>query len=60
MSMADRITSLRSRHADLEARLHEELNRPFPDHDAIGRLKREKLKLKDELARLTVPAGTAA
>ena len=36
----------------LEARLREEDRRPRPDEAALLRLKREKLRLKDELERL--------
>jgi len=32
----------------------------MPDSDAIGRLKREKLKLKDEISRLAGTTSTAA
>jgi hypothetical protein len=60
MSLEDRIESLRSRHGQLERQLDREAARPHPDYDAIGRWKREKLKLKDEMTRLSSPAATAA
>jgi uncharacterized protein len=42
-------TSLKSRHADLDARIHEEERRPLPDAPLLVRLKKEKLRLKDAL-----------
>jgi uncharacterized protein len=42
-------TSLKSRHADLDARIHAEERRPAPDASLLARLKKQKLRLKDEL-----------
>jgi hypothetical protein len=58
MSVQSRLESLKSRHNDLESRIAEEDHRPKPDEDLVGRLKREKLHLKEEMERLrsTVPA----
>jgi hypothetical protein len=44
------VTALQSKHAGLEARLHEELNRPAPDMVIVQQLKKHKLKLKEEIA----------
>jgi hypothetical protein len=52
MPLDERIEALRSRHAALDTLLQEEHRRPAPDDGAIAKIKREKLKLKDELARL--------
>lgn len=52
MSMQSRIESLQSRHASLETRIFEEDRRPMPDADTLMRLKVEKLRLKEELARI--------
>ncbi len=59
MSLRDRIDSLRSKHASLEQQLEEEIHRPLPSSDEISRLKRSKLKIKDELMRLEM-IGSAA
>jgi len=58
MSLQSRLDSLKARHAELELRITEEDNRPKPDDDLMGRLKREKLHLKEEMERLraAVPA----
>lgn len=52
MPVSERLDSLRLRHAALETKLHDELLRPHPDDMELAKLKREKLKLKDEIARL--------
>ena len=41
--------ALESKHAALHALIDEEEHRPHPDEDLLHRLKKEKLKLKDEL-----------
>jgi hypothetical protein len=56
MTSEDRITSLKARHASLEAALLEENGRPHPDDAQIAELKRQKLKIKDEIAKLNHPA----
>jgi hypothetical protein len=42
---------LESKHQALHALIEEEENRTHPDEDLLARLKKEKLRLKDELAR---------
>jgi uncharacterized protein YdcH (DUF465 family) len=41
---------LESKHAALHALIEEEEHRAHPDEDLLHRLKKEKLKLKDEIA----------
>ncbi|MTJ80186.1 MAG: DUF465 domain-containing protein [Telmatospirillum sp.] len=53
MSLLDRVQSLKAKHAALEAALDEEVHRPLPDDAAIAELKRKKLKIKDELERIS-------
>ncbi len=52
MSVALRIETLRSRHSLVDRELVDENQRPWPSTAAIRRLKREKLRLKDEIERL--------
>ncbi len=52
MSLLDRVESLKSKHAALEAALDEAARRPMPDISSMNELKRKKLKIKDELERL--------
>ena len=42
--------TLSARHAQLDSRIAAEAQRPLPDQLAITRMKREKLRLKEELA----------
>ena len=57
MNVEDRVASLKARHAELEEALTQENARPLPDAATIADLKKRKLRIKDELAKLTVPTG---
>ncbi len=46
------VDELKRKHAVLENKLDEEIQRPHPDQLNISRLKREKLKVKDAIANL--------
>lgn len=48
-----RIASLTAKHRDLETVLESESRRPVPDESMIADLKRQKLRIKDELQRMT-------
>ena len=52
MLSSSHANALETKHASLEARLHEELNRPRPDEAAVQQLKRAKLKIKEELSEI--------
>ena len=52
MSSLQHVESLRAKHADLEHMIEEEEGRPKPDDMLITELKRQKLKIKDEIAAL--------
>jgi hypothetical protein len=52
MSVQDHIEALKAKHKDLETALEQENNRPLPDDALIAQIKRQKLKIKDELASL--------
>ena len=52
MSLQDRLETLRSRHAHLEAEIDRETSRPLPNPETIGDLKRQKLRIKDEIFEL--------
>ncbi len=45
------VHALQSKHAGLEARLRDEMARPSPDTTMIQSLKKQKLKLKEEIQR---------
>ncbi len=52
MNLESRLESLKSRHAVLERNIADEDLRPMPDSTALSRLKREKLRLKEEMERV--------
>ncbi len=55
MNLQSHIDTLKTRHAVLETRIADEDGRPQPDPTALTRLKREKLRLKEEMERLREP-----
>ena len=48
----EHVQALRAKHANLEAKIEDELKRPLPDEATVAFLKRQKLRIKDELADL--------
>jgi hypothetical protein len=52
MTLQDRLETLRARHAHLEAEIDKEGCRPHPDGETISDLKRQKLRIKDEIFAL--------
>jgi hypothetical protein len=52
MALAAHIQELAEKHRLLERKIEEEVARPGSDDVEIHRLKLEKLKLKDQIARL--------
>ena len=53
MSVISHIEHLQAKHAEAETTLAHEMARPLPDFYAIKDLKKQKLLLKEEIARLT-------
>lgn len=53
MPLTEHIHALRTKHQTIDAELKLEAQRPAPDPTTITKLKREKLKLKDEIERLS-------
>ena len=52
MSLHDRIEALREKHASLDRAIDEENHRPLPSQETIHDLKRQKLRIKDEIVQL--------
>jgi hypothetical protein len=52
MTLAAHLAELSEKHRLLEMRIQEELARPGSDDLHISKLKKEKLKIRDEMARL--------
>lgn len=43
------LSALKSRHADLDAKIANEERRPAPDGGMLAQLKKQKLRIKEEL-----------
>jgi hypothetical protein len=44
------LTALQSKHEGLERRIREEMSRPSPDDSILQALKKQKLRIKEEIA----------
>ncbi|HJO72596.1 MAG: DUF465 domain-containing protein [Rhodospirillales bacterium] len=55
MSLDEKIGSLKAKHKALEEALEDEINRPYVNEIEIASLKKQKLRIKDELATLDRP-----
>jgi len=45
-------TTLKLRHAELDARIHAEEQRPAPDGNLLAKLKKLKLRVKEQLVKM--------
>ncbi len=52
MSLSSHLVELRKKHAMLEQKIEEELRSPASSDLRIAEMKRQKLRLKDEIVRL--------
>lgn len=52
MSLSSHLVELRKKHANLAHKIEQEMRSPSSDDLRIAELKKEKLRLKDEIARL--------
>ena len=52
MSLNSRMMELNEKHRNLDRKIAEEMTRPGADPSKIARWKQEKLKLKDEIAKI--------
>lgn len=52
MSLAGRISELSSKHEELDSKITEEQKRPAADTITLKHLKREKLRIKEQLRML--------
>lgn len=59
MALESHIAELNNRHRALETEIESELHHPASDDLHIAELKKQKLKLKEEIERLTVPQTAA-
>lgn len=54
MNLEAHVENLNAKHAEIENNIHTEEHRPHPDGLRIMELKRQKLRIKEELERLIV------
>ena len=52
MALSSHLAELSEKHRSLERQIEEELSRPGADDLEISKLKKEKLKIKDAIAKL--------
>ncbi len=52
MALASHLAELSEKHRSLERQIEEELSRPGADDLEINKLKKEKLRIKDEMTKL--------
>jgi len=52
MSQTERIQALRERHEALETKIDVESNRPHPNDMTVAELKKQKLRIRDEIEEL--------
>lgn len=60
MSLAVHLNELHERHRHLETEIEQELLSPSSDDLVISELKKKKLRLKEEIERLSLELDTAA
>ncbi len=49
IAVSSHLNALQNKHAGIEARLRDEMARPVPDTATIQLLKKQKLRLKEEM-----------
>lgn len=54
MNSDDQVDSLIAQHKDLQREIDEETQRPLPNSIALQALKRQKLRIKDEIMRMAI------
>ena len=52
MSVEAHLSTLTTKHADLERQIDSELKSPLPDHLRVSQLKKAKLNLKDRISAM--------
>lgn len=55
-----RIAKLTQEHHSLEQAIEQEMRRPLPDTAHVGDLKRQKLRIKDKIFRISEISSSAA
>ena len=55
MADDDQVGKLKAEHASLEEAIEKELGRPVPNSTLLSDLKRQKLRIKDQIHRIAGP-----
>lgn len=53
MKVDEHIAALKTKHANLDEDLQQENRRPLPNSSILSDIKRQKLRIKDEIRRLS-------
>ena len=53
MDLGNKVSALKAKHDALESAIEVESNRPLPDELEVHTLKKQKLRIKDEIAALS-------
>lgn len=53
MNHEERISALKAKHQALEDAIAKELSQPHPDDIEVSNLKKQKLRIKDEIATIS-------
>ena len=53
MSIEKNLEELKAKHEALDIEIEQEGNRPLPDQTLISTLKKQKLKIKEEIEQIT-------
>ncbi len=52
MSAEEQIAVLKAKHIELDTKLQDQISLPHPDEQLVSEIKKQKLRIKDELAAL--------
>ena len=53
MSDKEQMIALKAKHSELDNALRIEISRPQPDQAVVSQIKKQKLRIKDEIATIT-------
>ncbi len=53
MSIVKHLEALKAKHEALDFEIEQESNRPLPDQSLISNLKKQKLKIKEEMEEIS-------
>lgn len=60
MASSSHLMALLAKHKELEQQIEREIARPSPDGFRVSHLKKQKLRLKESMARVVIDVGVPA